>query len=468
MLARFRSPAARMPRAPLTAFLVGALLVSASTPLHAAATSDAARKLAVSAGATCFENGCLGVTFSIPATPEPLRIEIPSARTLSLVERTDEVFTCGPGAFEARCDPNGARAAFVMWNGPGGGFADCPPLDFTYPGLVAAARYPLAWQNFERTDRATWSASAGARRDVDVHAHGERITSQKDTYVVWHGDPSSILPPARPDPLLQRFIAFENASPTELPSPLREVYALHAPAAVLEDVEATVTAAFTVRDDAGATVERSSTHELRGTIAADGRFHVEHTRSVVCESEDPVEMTELLAFDGATFFHGSLGAPYFHAYGSSAPIARWIHAAHALLVRPLIEWARSPFGIELAPGFERTVERTANSVVVRETFPFVPGASTEWSTLYTLDARGAPRVTSIDVFGPGDELLRRTEFSEHRELAPGTWRPFRVVERAFEAGALSATTTTVIHHARVSNAAVPSPAATHARWFVHL
>ena len=306
-----------------------------------------------------------------------------------------------------------------------------------------------------------------------MHTQGEVVNTGQDVYTVNYGDPSSLLAGPQPNILLVQLEGAQTVSPETLPSALRDCYLLHTKITGVKSLVATV------QYDFAATPEMSAIHNsftINGMLSSDGRFSVSNSYSSL-DSEDGTSnlATDDLAFDGASFFWGTRGSPFYNAYSSSSALAQPAMGCQARFMDPLIGWAYSPFWITLFPGTTYTsfvVQALGETSIVQvtQTDPQMPSSGT---TVYTISAGAVTHPTRIDTLDHDGNLVRRRDFSGYRSLATDVWRPMVVVESLYVPGTSSpylvktlTITSAVVLSASEANSPFPCPQSATNQWFV--
>jgi hypothetical protein len=249
----------------------------------------------------------------------------------------------------------------------------------------------------------------------------------------WLGTLEGTLPPASED----EFASFLNGLPRipveGLPAPLAEACQLNRPLAGVDRLGARVQVEF-LEGFGDSTVV--NTHHVTGALCADGRFSVLLPRLVESPSGESSRRVEELAFDGATLFSGLLGSATYQAWAASYPEHRATLRNQTGFLDPLLAWVRDPFEVLRLEGTAYEEEELEGGRVrIRETYPEPHFPAWAGSTEYLLDtSTGRTLLTRVEVRTAAGELVSRREFSDHRPVGGGAWRPFRITGSRFRPG----------------------------------
>lgn len=149
--------------------------------------------------------------------------------------------------------------------------------------------------------------------------------------------------------------------------------------------------------------------------------------------EEPEVVIEEFAYDGASFFEGIQGNPFYTAYSSTNSQSTAAIGVHSPYLEPLLAWAKDPFRILRFPGTVYDVAELGSSVTqITESYPQILTSGGTGTTITTVDsASGVSHVTRIDVLNDQGDLVWRRDFSDYRTVAEGLWRPYSTVERYY-------------------------------------
>ena len=423
----------------LVFILLSIVLPAARVSAQSSACNNNTRTLQAAAGTTpAGSQSCASVTFTINVAGSGVTITTPANCSTGSTVRSDDTFSCGPSAPGIHCTAQGFQVNVKVYSTGSG--SPCPTIPDTLPTTLAGARAlaqcispPMISSVY------TWSAkvqNCPTGTGGDPRPEGAVLSNGYEQYVVRNGDPDALLAPPPANAVLDQLLALETESISSLPSDLREVRAIHPAIPGVRNVTARITDVFADVPGHGEVV---NAHFIEGTVTADGRFHVSDTFRALAEGA-PVPVVQDLAYDGASFFSGIRGNPYYAAYSATSSRIRSAMATEAGFLDGLLDWVRFPFAITLFPGTVRTVETLGpdgDSTLVRvvETYPGVfASPAVAGKTIYVLSVGNVTHPVSIEHRDAEDNLVTRHEYSEYRSLAAGVWRPTRIVQKEFVAG----------------------------------
>ncbi len=415
--------------------LVLTATLCAQTPAPSAACNNLTRQLLIAGGTTTTSINCGSWSLAVNIFGQALTISSPPQCLTSTVVRTGDTFNCSGSANLIHCNANGDSITITTMLNPN----PCPgfpatPIVTLADVRAASACGPLANAGSEVNTSAS-IRNCGTSASLHARTDGEIVVESQDTFTVRVGDPASLLAPPVPNETLLRLESAQTAPITALPEPLRSVAVANSTVLGFTDILAQVEFVFRPIGSTEPTVNR---YRIEGCAFADGRFAVEKTSRATGEGGEALLATNELVFDGATLFSHLRGSSTGNAWASTSSQQKAMIAAQAEPARMLTDWAYNPYWITRFPGNAYTVG-TASSlalVPVHETYPgFGSSGGVLGSTTYIVDTTTTPKPVRIDTKGADGVIVRSREFSDHRLVAAGVWRPFKVIESRWESGA---------------------------------
>jgi hypothetical protein len=181
----------------------------------------------------------------------------------------------------------------------------------------------------------------------------------------------------------------------------------------------------------------TNVHRVRGTVLSGGRFSLGHLMPASREGDDSV-VAEDLVYDGASFFWGSYGLPFYQVYGSSSPELRAAFGLQCGFLSEVTDFVDDPLSVLRLQGsaFERDVDPDDETIViVRETYPGVQTAIGKGETIYRIDTSVTPPwILRTEIRDDDGELVESRDYSDYEEVAESLWRPMLAVQRRYIAG----------------------------------
>lgn len=433
------------------------------------ACNNLTRSLLVAGGVSQTTIQCGQWSLTVNIAGQALQINSPAACVSSMTTRSGDTFACGPSADKIHCKTNADQITVKVRTNPN----PCPGIPATLPSTLANARN--AMQCGALSDEAPEvNNSAGISNCTTGtgggwHLEGS-VVSASDTYTVTYLDPAPLLSPPVLDEMFLQLEVLQTDPLASLPDPLRLASNAHPKLAGVGRLHATVTFEFPQSESE---VETKDSYRIEGRVAGDGRFSISKSFSAKGEGGAVVPLTEDLVFDGASFFSYLRGSSNGNAWAATSPAQRMIRANEAACVRPLLDWVYNPYWITRFPGAHRTVSLEGAEAVVTESHPGAFGPDVpSGTTVYRIALEPVAHPVAVETRTGYGELLVRREYSDHRKLSAGVWRPFGIVEKFYSATAAEpwlVVTTTIRAAAELTESQLSSfqrPVMSQDCWFV--
>lgn len=394
------------------------------------ACNNQTRQVAIVAGYhNELSDDCQQITISVAGQS----FQSPSRCKVGWAKYAGTVYTCGVSAEQIHCETQGYKVPLTLASGGG-----CPDLIGLTPGswpswgqVPAAIVAALRCAPPELTETFDWSASTRnctvQPSAVSVPGVGEEhMAAGAQSFLLWLGDPTALCETGSTDLFLSPFDRAQVAETTHLP-------------AEWISAASTVTALVGARLEAEVRVEHfgpsnqirsRSTARLAGAVLSDGRFDLEESKAV--EQEGRVELlTTRLRFDGGALFEVCSGAELGNVY--LPDYVDFERTAHVLChrIEPLFRWVAQPVRMAAFPEALYSVE-TQDGVHRVSRWTDWGGQQVISDTLRIGAVDSLP--LSWSVFDSTGRTRHFVSFEGYRELAPGAWRPTRVVETTYLEG----------------------------------
>ncbi|MHC5059092.1 MAG: hypothetical protein ACYTKD_30930, partial [Planctomycetota bacterium] len=370
---------------PLAVWVLG--LLGAAQSGGSTTCNDQARTITTQAGNTSTgTQQCVSFSFTITVGVASVDFSFPDSCDTGRREQTKDCYDCGPTSTGNHCTARGFETTTKIYSIGNGN--PCPAIPSSLPTTLAEAQAIVHCAELPLIETEnTWCAKVKtcAGQTVAEYQHGELIQRGGYDVLVWLADPSELLPGPVPNPTAEAVASMRSLPLSEVPPALAAVWSACPPLPGVAEFDAELERLFARGGPEGEDIK--NVHRVTGTVLDRGRFSVEHLMPATREG-DPSLVAEDLAYDGASFFWGSHGLPFYQAYGSSS---REIEPALRLqsgFMRSFTDFVDDPLGILLLQGsaFTTQIDNDNSSVVViRETYPGVESPFSKGETTYWID-----------------------------------------------------------------------------------
>ena len=358
----------------------------------------------------------------------------------SYVQRLDDEFACQGAPSTGLCCLNTGKARIKIF-GPSN---TCPQPPATMPTTVQEAtnmvecREPVLIRNTFNTSAQEFTcATTPACTKKSKKQSGEpQHQEQAGAYIGWWGNPDSQLPAADPSLMAGWMAPIEDVHPSDLPAPMKELWATVPPISFAQGIVADVKLVNRLADGSYA----SFAFSLQGSAAADGRFSFTSTTAYEGPAGEVAELDVDVSYDHRALYVGSSGESFYGAYPQSMQGFLPFLLSSACEVMPILDWMKGPVWIPRVSSAQFSSDPAVLEVdgvvrqIVRVTEHYA-GTSLLGSRTYDFDVQnGLPRILrTVSKDEVGNVLVERT-FSDHRLVEAGHLRPFSMTTISYVPG----------------------------------
>ncbi|MBI1382286.1 MAG: hypothetical protein GC161_14505 [Planctomycetaceae bacterium] len=418
------------------AVLVGA--IPAEGQLSESNCNNLGRKVDQKVGTETEFVNCPSLTLQITVGVMGTSVTTPSSCPSDKTTYTGNVYRCEGEVSGSHCVRQGYKVPYKTYSFGSDNSKACPtPSVLTFDdwlsafAAIACQPIPLIAESFD------WSASVSRCTVIDgavvsdPEVHGQWIEGLQGPVLVWDGDPQVHAVPFVRGSLEQWLSERPRMAASSLPGPVQMHMALVPNMVAASNVVAELEVGERVDGEWSV-----RTMTVEGTVAADGRFDVWFTRSVMGPDSAPSTVRERYGFDGHSLRLSVQGQPRDHFYSASHPGVRLRFATDLVPLSTLGNWVRDPIVFDRLDALATTISPVDGDGLVAVRQDWAPVLSLGGSVTHWFDANQGYLAIRTEYRDATGSLLRDRVYGGYEELVGGVLRPTTVTERWWGGGSV--------------------------------